>query len=120
MAELHLTQRALRDIDEIDRYSIEHWGDRVAGKYVRDLQAALDRLVESPDLLKERADLSLRLRFYRVREHFLVCDVIDSRIYVLAVRHTSMDLPNRLLELEPQLVFEADILHARITDQRDG
>jgi len=44
MSRLHLTERALADIDEIDRDSADRWGQRVADEYVADLGAALDRL----------------------------------------------------------------------------
>ena len=114
MAGVLLTRRALLDIDEIDRYSVEQWGRRVADQYLGDLDAALQRLEAFPSLLAERPDCSLRLRFYRVREHVFVCDVISDRVYVLAVWHARMDLPRRLVELEPQLVQEARFLHDRI------
>ncbi len=83
MAAVHLTRRALFDIEEIDLYSIERWGERVAEQYLADLYAGAARLGESPNLLKERPETSLRLRFYRVREHVLVCDVIGGNVYVL-------------------------------------
>jgi hypothetical protein len=56
----------------------------------------------------------LRLRFYAVREHVLICDVIGDRIFVLAVRHAVMDLPRRIAELEPQLIHEAELLARQI------
>lgn len=119
MAEVYLTRRALSDIEEIDIYSIENWGDRVASQYLADLYAGATRLGESPSLLEGRPETSLRLRFYRVREHVLVCDVIGDNIFVLALRAAVMDLPNRIAELEPQLVHEAE-LFARQIEERKG
>jgi hypothetical protein len=46
-----------------------------------------------------------------VRRHFLVCSLVGSNIYVLAVKHGSLDLPKRLAELQPQLLEEAHLLH---------
>ena len=117
MAEVHLTRRALFDIDTIDLYSIETFGERVATHYLSDLYAGAVRLGESPSLLQEHPGTSLRLRFYRVREHVLICDVIDDRIFVLALRHTVMDLPSRIAELEPQLVHEAELMARQIEAQ---
>ena len=114
MAEVHLTRRALFDIEAIDLYSIENWGERVAAQYLADLHAGAVRIRESPDLLQQREDTSLRLRFYRVREHMLICDVIGGRIFVLALRAAVMDLPNRVAELEPHLVLEAELMARRI------
>ena len=47
----------------------------------------------------------------QVREHFLICTERKQNIYVLAISHGSMDLPNRVAELEPVLLDEAEILH---------
>lgn len=119
MPEVHFTRRALFDIEAIDAYSIATWGKRVATEYLADLHAGAMRLREKPELLQERHESSLRVRFYPVRKHVLVCDLIGARIFVLAVCHAAMDLPERLAELEPQLVHEADLLAARVENERD-
>jgi len=50
----------------------------------------------------------------------LIRDVADENIYILAIKHSIVDLPRRLEELEPQLVHEAELLHDRIAaDDRD-
>ena len=113
-ARVHLARRAILDIEEINVYSTERWGKHVAERYLDDLDSALRRLAEYPLLLQERPDNSLRLRFYPVGHHVLICDIMAGQIYVLAIRHASMDLPRRLAELEPQLVFEAEFFHDRI------
>ena len=113
-ARVHLTRRAILDIEEINAYSIERRGRDVAERYLDDLDSALRRLAEFPSLLQERPDNSLRLRFYPVGQHVLICDVIAGQICVLAIRHAGMDLPRRLAELEPQLVYEAQLLHDRV------
>ena len=118
MLRTYLTRRALLDVDEIDAYSMEAWGVQVADQYLSDLQSAMERLGDLPDLLRRDEALSLRLRFYRVREHVLVCDIIESDIYVLAIRHTKMDLRRQVAQLEPQLVYEAELLHKRILGSR--
>lgn len=108
-----LTQRALRDIKDIDAYSIETFGQRVADEYIADINQGLLLLAEQPDLLSEKPGVSGRLVFHRVRRHFLVCDVIDGRIYVVTVIHAAMDLPSRIAELEPMLIHEAEVLHQK-------
>jgi toxin ParE1/3/4 len=114
---LHLTDRALSDIDDIESFSVERWGARVAAQYQNDLGAALARLGECPDLLREHPEYPGRLRFYHVREHVLVCDVLHERIFILTVWHGAMDFLGRLHRLEPQLVHEAELL-ARQIDTR--
>lgn len=71
MTGVYLTDRALADIDAIDRYSAEHWGPPTADVYLVDLNEALCRLAEDLTLFKTRHDYMGRLRFYRVREHVI-------------------------------------------------
>ena len=121
-ATLALTQRALADIGEIERYSVKEWGRKVAGKYLADIAAALDRIEENPQILRLEPAFAPGLYFYRVKKHVIVCDFHDEAVTVLTVIHTSMDLPARLLELERRLAAEVRILQdkrQRKSDQRD-
>lgn len=111
MAHLALSRRATRDLEVIHRYSIEQWGDRVAEEYLDSIEEALQRLKNSPGLLRSKQAISDAFTFYRVREHFLICTKRQQNVYVLAICHGSMDLPNRVAEMEPVLVDEAEILH---------
>ncbi len=106
------------DIDGIERYSVSKWGERVASKYLADLDSAIARIAENPGLLQVCPDTSLRLRFHLVREHVPVCDAIGHHVFILAVRYAAMDLPHRLAELEPQLLYECELLARRIANSR--
>ncbi len=109
-----LTERALGDIRDIERYSVEHWGRKTADKYLGDIAAALDALCENPRILRLEPDFAPGLYFHRVRKHLLVCDLTGRRVTVLTVIHTSMDIPTRLAELEPRLIAEAQLLHEKL------
>lgn len=109
-----LTDRAHYDLQEIEAYSLERWGRKIADRYLEDLQTALSLLQESPDLLRHKSDISTHFKFYRVREHYLVCTVLKSFLLVLTIKHGQMDLPNRLAKLEPTLAQEAELLHQRL------
>lgn len=111
MAWVGLSRRAVRDLEQIERYSEDRWGKRVAQDYLHSVESALARLGQQPGLLRSKPDVSEHFKFYRVREHFLVCVQVGDRIYVLTIKHTSMDLPQRIIELEPQLLLEARLLH---------
>ena len=87
MVRLFTTYRADADLAIIEDFSIEKWGKSVADKYIDGFDRAFERLKEHPALLREKSEVSDRLKFYRVREHFLVCDTIDQDIYVLAVKY---------------------------------
>lgn len=120
MTKLLLTDRALGDIDAIEHYSVERWGAQVADQYLADLDAALGRLAEDLSLFKKRHDYTGRLRFYNVREHVLVGDVIGGVGFVLTVWHGSMDFIDRLPNIEPDLLHEAEIMARQINAKRDA
>ena len=90
------------------------WGRETADRYLEDIPPPLSLLQESPDLLRHKSDISTQFKFYRVREHFLVCTKLKDFVFVLTIKHGEMDLPSRLGELEPTLVQEADLLHKRL------
>ena len=118
MNRLFTTYRADADLAKIEDFSKEKWGKFVADKYIDSIDQAFERLIEHPGLLREKSEVSGCLKFYRVREHFLVCDVIDQDIYVLAVTYGGMDLPERIGELEPTLIKEANFLHEKIAKSK--
>lgn len=74
----------------------------------------MDRLESNLSLFRGRHDYKGRLRFLSVREHVLVGDVIAGVGYVLTVWWAGMDFLDRLTELEPELVGEADFLAQQI------
>jgi toxin ParE1/3/4 len=111
----HLTERALRDIAGIEKFSVREFGRKVANRYLASLEAAISRITEDPSLLRSEPDCHPWLRFYRAEKHLMVCDYQDSgRIIVLTVIHASMDIPSRLTELEPTLMAETELLHQRL------
>mgnify|MGYP003342925881 CR=1 FL=1 len=119
MASVSLTRRAFRDLHCIERYSVELWGKSVAQDYLNDIEQGLNRLRENPKLLRTKDGISPDFSLYRVREHFLVCTLSADHVYVLTIKHRSMDLPRRLAELEPQLLAEAELLR-RALEKKSG
>lgn len=113
-ATIALTRRALSDVREVERYSVAQWGRKTAGKYLDDIETALDRLAENPALLRQHPEFAAGIYFYRIRSHFLVCDYREKTIVVLTVIHSSMDLPSRLSELLPDIAAEAAFLHNKL------
>jgi plasmid stabilization system protein ParE len=86
---LELTELAIGDIAEIADYSAKQWGRKASEKYLDELEAGLRRLREQPALLTCLTDLDSSLRYYRVRQHLLICDFRPGTIVVLTVIHAS-------------------------------
>jgi len=112
---LSLTDRAMSDLHDIISYSTSTFGKKVANRYLSDIEAALLLIQEHPGILKNKQEVSSWFSFYPVREHHLVCTVVDDRIIVLTIKHCHADLPGRLLELEPTLFQEAEILRNKLS-----
>ena len=115
---LALTHSALAAIDDIEQFSVENWGNKVAGRYIDDLEAGLLRIQDDPDLLRPHPEFHSDFCFYRVNKHLLVCDRQADLITVLAVIHAVQDIPERLAKLEPTLKREVEILHQKLTVAR--
>jgi plasmid stabilization system protein ParE len=114
MGVIRLTDRAHRDLREIEHFSIKEWGQPATEKYLDDIESALLLLSENPGLLKRNDDFSEHLKFYRVNRHFLICDVMGDDITILAIRHGAMDLSRRIWDLEPSLLIEAEMMHRKL------
>jgi toxin ParE1/3/4 len=111
MAYVGISRRAALDIEEIRQFSVDRWGETVAGEYLDRIEAGINRLRENPGLLRTKPEFSQHLRFHRVERHFLICSLVENNIYLLAVKHGNLDLPSRLAELEPTLLEETELLH---------
>ena len=116
MKELLLTDRTLEDIAEIEEYSITKWGKKVTDKYLDDIESGLKLLQENSGLLQDFEEFSGKLKYYRVKNHFLICTEVDNKLIVLTVKHVQMDIIKLLNQLEPTLVLEVKILFKQLKD----
>ena len=117
-AKVLLTEHALDALADIRSFSKTRWGGQVAERYLDELQSGLERIRQQPDLVESLPDLHPSLGFYRVNKHLFACDVRGKTIVVLTVIHASMDIPQRLSELEPTLAAEVELLHQSLHRRR--
>ena len=111
---IKLTDRAFDDLRDIESYSTETWGKKVADKYLNSIEASLVLLQENSGLLQEIEGFSGKLKYYRVKNHFLICTEFDEFIIVLTIKHVQMDVITQLIKLEPSLMIEVELLHRRL------
>ena len=114
MTKIELTHRAMLDLNEINEYSIQKFGPKTAGQYLDDIEAALLLIQEQPKLLVSKNDISNFFQFYPVRNHYLICTRVKNIVIVLTIKHCQMDLPERLIEFEPSLQLEAELLYKKL------
>jgi toxin ParE1/3/4 len=89
-------RRARGAIREIWEYSAVRHGEDAADAYLRDIEAALARLADYPELGAPRAELGPDLRSLPVREHRLFYFVYPDRVSVARVLHKAMDVQRHL------------------------
>ena len=116
MAIVKLTHRAMSDLLEIREYSIQAFGNKTADQYIIDIENALLLLQEHPELIKSKQNFSESFYFYRVRSHTLVCSRISDVVIILTIKHSQVDLIERLDNLEPLLMKEAKILYNKLKE----
>ena len=107
---------AFDDLRDIESYSTETWGKKVADKYLNSIEASLVLLQENSGLLQEIEGFSEKLKYYRVKNHFLICTELDEFIIVLTIKHVQMDVIAQLIKLEPSLMIEVELLHRRLIE----
>lgn len=78
MKQLTYSQRAEKDLEEIAKYTVRKWGESQADRYVEELEAACQRLVDQPFLGRfldpsgseiRRLEQGSHVIFYRLREY---------------------------------------------------
>ena len=119
MKELLLTDRSLEDIVEIEEYSLTKWGKKVADKYLDNIESGLKLLQENSGLLQDFEEFSGKLKYYRVKNHFLICTEVGNKLIVLTIMHVQMDIISLLSQLEPTLVLEVDLLFKQLDSSKD-
>lgn len=88
---LRIRAKARRDLDEILDYSIAEFGEDVAEAYLLTIGAALNRLVDHPELGLARFELAEGLRSLSAGEHRVYYRLDADKISVARVLHKAMD-----------------------------
>jgi plasmid stabilization system protein ParE len=111
---LEIADRAIDDLRGIADYSRARWDAAKADEYLQLFEDAINRIRSDPSLLRVESDISSTYLLYRVHKYWLICDIVDDTVFVITIRHTSMDVRTRLNELQPVLTSEVRMLRSRI------
>ena len=90
------TDKAERDLEKIIDFTIEHWGNLQAVKYIDDLEELAQTLVDNPDIGIMRDGLSEGLVSFPYQSHILYYLKSSNGITIIRVLHNSMDPVNHL------------------------
>lgn len=96
MSEYRLTPAAQRDLSSIWDFTEEHWDKRQAERYIREIQAAIERVAADPERGRIRDEVRAGYRSYSIGSHAVFYVSRASRVDVIRVLHQRMD-PSRHL-----------------------
>ena len=96
MLELAKRPLAKDDLKEIWRYTYENWGVQQADHYLYELDAAMQKLLVSPDLGRPRDALRAGYRSVHIGRHTVFYRVEGRSLEIVRVLHDSMDVERHL------------------------
>lgn len=114
MSDVYLTRRAAIDIQSIQEYSNNMWGERVAQKYITDLYAALSDAAAHPQRGVLRQHRSSPYLMVPAGKHFAVYEAIQSGIIIATIVHSYQDIETLIEQLTPALAQEVERIRANI------
>ena len=96
MSRYRLTPAAQRDLSSIWDSTEDRWGTGQAEKYIREIQAAVERVAEDPDRGRTREEIREGYRSYVVGSHIVFYLQRLDHIEVVRVLHQRMDFGRHL------------------------
>ena len=96
---LHYTNPALADFDDIYLYTLEKWGREQARRYVGAIETCCENVAKGDVITRSFSADGVECRVCRCEHHYIfLIDGENSEISVVAVFHEKMDLIARLTE----------------------
>jgi toxin ParE1/3/4 len=96
VADVILTPQARDDLDEIDRFSIENFGEAIATEYMQGFFAAFARLVEYPESAPLLPRITPPTRSLTYRSHRIVHEYGGGTVVVIRILHHTRDIGGAL------------------------
>lgn len=96
MNQYRLTPAAQRDLSSIWNFTEERWDIGQSEKYIREIQAAVERVAEDPERGRARAGVREGYRSYAVGSHVVFFLRRASHIEVVRILHQRMDFGRHL------------------------
>lgn len=91
MAEVEFSNSAELDLVEIDEFSVEQFGERVAETYMHGFDAAFDRLRDHPLVAPLRSEFGVGIRCLVHRQHRVLYTVTGEKVLIVRIIHHSRD-----------------------------
>lgn len=96
MRTYRLTPAAVHDLSSIWDFTEHRWDTRQAETYIREIQAAIERVADDPDRGRDRTEIRQAYRSVSVNSHVIFYIVRDEQVDVVRILHQRMDYRRHL------------------------
>lgn len=96
MTEYRLTPAARRDLSSIWDFTEQRWGAGQAETYIREIQAAIERIAQDPERGRSREEIREGYRSYAIGSHAIFYLSRTDRVDVVRILHQRMDFDRHL------------------------
>jgi len=93
---LRLSKLAYEDLDSIYAYTLRHWGQEQADRYITQLWVSLETLAKEPERWRLRDPLYPGCRVRITGKHAILYRLHDGRVEISRVLHGSMDFTRHI------------------------
>ena len=99
MAEYHLSNKAVEDLNGIWDYTFDNWSEEQADKYYNMLLGFCQDIADNPELGKNYDGIRTDLLGLKANRHIIFYRKIETGpIEIIRILHGRMDLKNRIKE----------------------
>jgi toxin ParE1/3/4 len=92
MPVFRVTPRARDDLQNIGRYTEQHWGKAQRNTYLKALERRFEWLADNPRLGKYRPDVGERYLSFPQGEHVIFYLIAEAGIDIIGIPHKEMDI----------------------------
>lgn len=92
MASFVLTRAAYADLEDIESYTLETWGEAQRDRYISDLFEKFGVVAANPELGRLRPELAEGVRSLPHERHVVFYEIVAGRIHILRVLHHARDV----------------------------
>ena len=96
MHDIRISRQTEEDLVDIWLYTNDEWGSDQADEYLRQIDTGISRLVEYPELGKDRNELREGYRSLSINHHIAFYIVQKNEITIVRILHENSDLPSHL------------------------
>jgi len=99
MAKYHISNKAIKDLEDIWNYTVETWSEKQADLYYEMLINFCQHIADNPACGKSYYEITEDLYGFTANKHIIFYRVVfQNEVEIIRILHGRMDLKNRIRE----------------------